>query len=355
MTDTIGPTPTAPLPVFSREAEPTKAAAIAGAIEALEALKDHNSIPRLPPPPATRAYVNHLPVSADLRARLQLAVDAGYVLPSHSFTTANGELGVRFPASDLRADAGGGELSRRIRFTARRGLPDRDAPRRWGVFRRPGRSEQPAADKGPFTPQDRTELAAALPSETELAVTLSSEDISNVPRANTYERIAYLAHRLISQLLATRAWNSPYLDTAHSTFDPARELAEITEHASRLAYFYSQICPPLTGAGAEAVTARHHQDYQRGQLDVLTHSLIERVAALQHYVTLLDELSERITALDQLERLTTVGGELDALFTQYGADELAKDNYRRLIDDVEATRAGIEAVTEILSGPANTP
>ena len=72
-------------------------------------------------------------------------------------------------------------------------------------------------------------------------------------------------------------------------------------------------------------------------------------------MTLLDELSERITALDQLERLTTVGGELDALFTQYGADELAKDNYRRLIDDVEATRAGIEAVTEILSGPASTP
>ncbi len=277
-----------------------------------------------------------LPISLDLRVRLQAARAAGYVLPNGVFTAANGTYGVTFPA-EIRN-------GRRIEFGAVTGVAVEEAR---GLFRKRKRRGAPAAvaPRGvhQFSYEDRDELATALASPWRLPM-------SDPGAGELYYRITVVASNLVAELQASRAWNSEYFDVAHAKFSPSAELEEVTRHAQHLARLQDAIGTTCDGVSDEAALARKHQDFQRQQLEVLTESLIRRVGALHHYVGLVTDLSEKVVALEQLEQATRIDRELEEAFLQYGRDELARQRYRELETDLAGVRASVGYLLATLTG-----
>lgn len=193
-----------------------------------------------------------------------------------------------------------------------------------------------------FTFNDMDLLIAALP-------TTSGLDCQRPLDSDVHRRIVAVARNRIRDLTDCLAWSSGYLDTAHSFFTPECELAEVTEHASNLAALRARIGNQPAGEGPEVSRARHYHREQITELEILTDSLIARVAAMHHYVTLVEELSVKVAALQRMEQAREIRAELDAMARQLGADEIARSNYQNLISDMEATRAGIDALATLLT------
>lgn len=162
-------------------------------------------------------------------------------------------------------------------------------------------------------------------------------------------RVVRAAEHLMSQLTASKAWRSDYLDLAHTLFQPDSELKEIRDHAGKIHSLSVKQGDRPQGESDEAAIARRHYDHQKEILHQVQRSLIRRVAALYVYAQLMDDLSEKITNLERIQSSLDLAPELEDLVAQLGSDDVAMRNYRLLIADADEVRGKIIAITGFIA------
>lgn len=178
-----------------------------------------------------------------------------------------------------------------------------------------------------------------------------ASDFLSVPRTGREGRMATVAVIRLQQLIDSRAWRDtdsgahgqPLMAASHALFSPGVEAVLLTERFADLEAMRREV----DALADDDVTGTHRQALLR-DIEVLYQSLCRRVAALHHWIGLVEQLSEELVELDRVRTAAQLSRRAVDMAKLLGDDEVAVSGYAALSAQTEAALFQTRALAQLV-------